>query len=145
VIGTILEAIRTGHVRSAHDCSEGGLAVAIAESCMGDRAHPTGATIDLTGWGTLASRALLFGEAQGRIVVSTAHADAVLAIAQRHGVPARVIGTVAPAAAGLRITTAQGTLTTSIDRLATAYHEAIPRAMARAAAETVTETAGGTR
>jgi len=145
LIGTILEAIRAGQVRSAHDCSEGGLAVAIAESCMGDRARATGASIDLTAWGELSTRALLFGEAQGRIVVSTAHPEAVLAIAKRHGVPAQVIGAVTAAGEGLTITTAHGTCTATIDRLASAYHEAIPRAMARAAAETVTETGGGTR
>ena len=108
---------------------------------MGDRARPTGARLDLTAWGALPLRALLFGEAQGRIVVSTAHAEAVLAIAQRHGVPARVIGQVTAADQGLTIAAAQGRCTSTIDRLATAYHEAIPRAMARAAAETVTETA----
>jgi phosphoribosylformylglycinamidine synthase len=90
-------------------------------------------------------RALLFGEAQGRIVVSTAHPEAVCAIAARHGVPARVIGSVTTADRGLSLATSQGRWTAPIDRLAPAYHEAIPQAMARAAAETVTETAGGTR
>ncbi|MEK0430759.1 MAG: hypothetical protein RL139_563 [Gemmatimonadota bacterium] len=141
LITTILESIRAGHVRSAHDCGEGGLAVALAESCMAERDRTTGASVDLGAWGHLPTRALLFGEAQGRIVVSTAQAEAVLAIAARHGVPARVIGSVTGAATGLRIATATGTLDAPITRLSEAYHEAIPRAMSRAAAEAVT--AGG--
>ena len=65
----------------------------------------------------------------------------MLALAARHGVPARVIGTVTAPGEGLRIATASGTLAASLDQLGEAYHEAIPRAMARAAAEAVT--AGG--
>lgn len=141
LIDTILEAIRAGLVRSAHDCGEGGLAVALAESCMAERDRPMGATVDLGAWGHLPTRALLFGEAQGRIVVSTARADEVLTVAARHGVPARVIGSVTDASSGLRIATATGTLQTPIARCSTAYHEALPRAMSRATAEAVT--AGG--
>src|SRR5205085_1978614 len=37
-IDALLEAIEAGAVRSAHDCSDGGLAVALAECCMMDRA-----------------------------------------------------------------------------------------------------------
>ncbi len=138
LIDTVLAAIRRGHVRSAHDCSEGGLAVALAECCIADRAAPMGATVDLGAWPALTTRALLFGEAQGRVVVSTANADTVIALAKQHGVPARVIGTVTDAASGLRITTGATKLAASTDRLIEAYHEAIPRAMARAAAEAVT-------
>jgi len=47
LIDALLEAIRAGHVRSAHDCSKGGIAVALAESCMADREKTTDATIDL--------------------------------------------------------------------------------------------------
>lgn len=148
LIDALLEAIRAGHVRSAHDCSEGGLAVALAECCMADRARPTGAAVDLSGWGGLPLRALLFGEAQGRVVVSTPVPAALLAIATRHGVPARTIGTVREAKEGLDIVVRNQRLTAPIARLAEAYHEALPRAMARAAAEAVREDpalAGGSR
>src|SRR5512132_1836343 len=97
VVETLLEAIRDGTVRSAHDCAEGGLAVALAECVMMDRARPTSARVNLTPWRALPRRALLFGEAQGRVVVSTPDAAAVLAIASRHGVPARAIGEVTAA------------------------------------------------
>jgi phosphoribosylformylglycinamidine (FGAM) synthase-like enzyme len=137
LIAALLESIRSGLVRSAHDCSEGGLAVALAESCMSDRERPTGATVDLGAWASLPARALLFGEAQGRVVISTAKAEQVLAVAKAHGVPARVIGTVAAASAGLTITAGTTRLAITTDRIIDAYHEALPRAMSRAAAEAV--------
>lgn len=147
LITALLEAIRAGHVRSAHDCSEGGLAVALAECCIADRERPMGARIDLSSWSALPLRALLFGEAQGRVVLSTAHAAAVLRIAEAHGVPARVIGDVSDATFGLRITVGERVVFAPEARLSDAYHEAIPRAMARAAAEAVSgdlAMAGGT-
>ena len=55
---------------SAHDCSEGGLAVAIAECCFSSLNHEaSGATIELTSDG-LSREALLFGESPSRIVIS---------------------------------------------------------------------------
>ncbi len=65
--------IHSGAVKSAHDCSEGGLAVALAECCLSQQiARETprliGAQVDLTGvQGAQGVRldALLFGEAQG--------------------------------------------------------------------------------
>src|SRR5690606_1348943 len=74
----LLESIRAGKVRSAHDCSEGGLAVALAECCVADRTRPMGAMVDLSAWASLPQRALLFGEAQGRVLLSTADSAAVL-------------------------------------------------------------------
>jgi phosphoribosylformylglycinamidine synthase len=131
LIDALLESIRAGHVRSAHDCSEGGLAVALAESCIADREHAWGADVDLSAWANLPVRALLFGEAQGRVVLSTATPEPVLAIAARHGVPARVIGRVTEPTGGLRIATGTVTLEAPLPRLVEAYHEAIPRAMTR--------------
>lgn len=139
LIDTLLESIRSGHISSAHDCSEGGLAVALAESCMGDRHAPQGAQIDLSEWNDIPLRALLFGEAQGRVVVSTSSPDDVVRTAQSKGVPSRVIGTVKDSSDGLTIKVGSKTISVSIDRLSDAYHYAIPRAMARAAAEAITE------
>lgn len=137
LIDAVLEAIRAGLVSSAHDTSEGGLAVALAECCIADRNRPMGASVDLSAWDALTTRALLFGETQGRVILSSAHADAVLAIAKHHGVPARVIGEVADAEQGLRIKTRKASLSISAERMIDAYHEALPRAMSRAAAEAV--------
>jgi phosphoribosylformylglycinamidine synthase len=97
-----------------------------------------GADVDISAWQSLSTRGLLFGETQGRVIVSSAKADAVLAIAKKHGVPAQIIGTVTAAAQGLHINTGPSALSISAERMITAYHEALPRAMSRAAAEAVT-------
>lgn len=94
-----------------------------------------GAAVDLDGWSALPDRALLFGEAQARILVSTANATAVLEIAARHGVPARRIGTVRAASGRLQITTPSRQVDVVLDELARAYHGAIPRLMAPAPSE----------
>jgi phosphoribosylformylglycinamidine synthase len=135
-IDALLESIRADIVGSAHDCSEGGLAVALAECAMGNREQPMGAEIDLGVWSSLPLRALLFGEAQARIIVGTTDPARVLEIAARHGVPARRIGTVRASSDTLTITVGDRTIHAPLERLARAYHEAIPRIMSRAAAET---------
>ena len=60
-------AIRNGWVRTAHDCSEGGLAVAVAEMCIGGR---VGAWIDIDGTGAGDMWGRLWGESLARIVVA---------------------------------------------------------------------------
>ncbi|MFI5250597.1 MAG: phosphoribosylformylglycinamidine synthase subunit PurL, partial [Gemmatimonadales bacterium] len=129
----LLAAIRAGAVRSAHDVSDGGMAVAVAECCIGDAERLAGADVDLSAWSTLPLRALLFGEGQGRIVVSTTDAPVVLAMAGERGVPARQIGTVRPGARELRIAIGGTRIAVSLERLAAAYHGAIPNAMGPAA------------
>jgi phosphoribosylformylglycinamidine synthase len=133
LVDCLLDAIRSGVVRSAHDCAEGGLAVALAECVMMDRAQPTSARVDLSHWRALPARALLFGEAQARIIVSTPDPSAVLAIAARHGVPARAIGEVTGASEAFTLTTGGVALSAPVAALAEAYHEAIPRIMSRTA------------
>jgi phosphoribosylformylglycinamidine synthase len=64
-----LRAAENGLLRSAHDCSDGGLAVALAECCFSSLNREVfGAEIDLTGEYDLATR--LFSETPSRIVVS---------------------------------------------------------------------------
>jgi phosphoribosylformylglycinamidine synthase len=89
-----LEAIRQGIVRSAHDCSDGGLAVAVAESCMAGEGSSIG--VDLELGESIRPDALLFGETQSRIVLSLKDADwpALQAIAASHRVPLRPLGKV---------------------------------------------------
>jgi phosphoribosylformylglycinamidine synthase len=134
LVEALLEAIRGGHVASAHDCSDGGLAVALAECCIADAEAQVGADVDLSPWSGLALRALLFGEAQGRVVVSSPEAADVLAIARRHGVPARQVGTVRARSGALRVTVGSRSFAAPLERLADAYHGAIPRAMTRSVA-----------
>jgi len=87
----VLAAIRRGFVAAAHDCAEGGLAVAIAESAV---AGKIGAVVDVP----LAERAdySLFAESQSRIILSFTpeNADALAALAAEMEVSYRVIGTV---------------------------------------------------
>ena len=63
-----LELIQKGLIQSAHDCSEGGLAIAVAESCFSAKEKALGATLELES--TLRGDALLFGETQSRIIIS---------------------------------------------------------------------------
>ncbi len=62
-----LRWIREKRIASAHDCSEGGLAMAVAESCFSGP-RPLGAHLNLHS--SIRPDALLFGESQSRIVVS---------------------------------------------------------------------------
>ncbi|MEP7087066.1 MAG: phosphoribosylformylglycinamidine synthase subunit PurL [Gemmatimonadota bacterium] len=134
-IDALLDAIRAGAIRSAHDCSDGGLAVALAECCVADVEGTIGAEIELSKWSALPLRALLFGEAQARIIVSTQESAAVLDLARKHGVPARVIGHVRGRAKGFTIRIGERVIRTPLDRLARAYHDAIPNIMNASIAE----------
>ena len=89
----VLAAIEQGLVESAHDCSEGGLAVALAESCITNK--KIGAQINLE-YGSIRKDALLFGETQSRIILSAKQNDAkkILQLAKKNRVPASVIGKV---------------------------------------------------
>jgi phosphoribosylformylglycinamidine synthase len=91
----ILKAIREGVVQSAHDCSDGGLSVALAECCICASDARRGAVVRLP-LDTLRRDALLFGESQSRVVLSVKPelADQVLNRAWDSGVPAMKIGTV---------------------------------------------------
>ncbi|MBI3002939.1 MAG: phosphoribosylformylglycinamidine synthase II, partial [candidate division NC10 bacterium] len=86
-------AIRSGLVRSAHDTSEGGLAVALAECCIPVEGEPIGFSGSLPG--ALRPEAAFFGESQSRIVVSVRprQGPALEALARRHGVPCTLLGT----------------------------------------------------
>jgi phosphoribosylformylglycinamidine (FGAM) synthase-like enzyme len=144
--------IYSGVVKSAHDCSEGGLAVALAECCISQQiARETprliGAQIDLTslanvpdaaaekaavasqGAAPLRLDALLFGEAQGRVIISVAGLNAakVLAQAKILGVAARRLGTVGGAT--LQIKTPGTTLSNDVSELHDLWWNAIARAM----------------
>ncbi|MFN2577148.1 MAG: phosphoribosylformylglycinamidine synthase subunit PurL [Pyrinomonadaceae bacterium] len=64
-----LRAAQNGFLRSAHDCSDGGLAVALAECCFSSLNHDAcGAEIDITGEHDVATR--LFSESPSRIIIS---------------------------------------------------------------------------
>jgi phosphoribosylformylglycinamidine synthase II len=90
-----LAAAEAGLLRSAHDCSDGGIAVALAECCFSSlNRHGIGANISLPG--SLPVTTLLFSESPSRIIISfavSARAE-IESIAQRENCPLTVIGEV---------------------------------------------------
>ena len=88
-----LEAIKSGIIKSAHDLSDGGLAVCISESLISST-KDLGAKINLTR--KLRSDELLFGECQSAIVVTVEEDNLIelVKIAQSHDIPTQSIGKV---------------------------------------------------
>jgi phosphoribosylformylglycinamidine synthase len=88
----MLSAIRSGLISSAHDCSEGGLAVALSECCIENK---FGAQITNLN-ANIRADAELFGESQSRIVISCSQQNAakVEESARKYQVPFKVIGKV---------------------------------------------------
>jgi phosphoribosylformylglycinamidine synthase subunit PurL len=135
--GWIAQAV----IKSAHDCSEGGLAVALAESCISQQvARETprliGAEIDLTAMtaaqngGAFRTDALLFGETQSRIVVTTSAQLAVKVLGQAKalGIPAAQVGRVG--GNELKIKTPSADLVWPLAELHDQWWNSIARAMA---------------
>jgi phosphoribosylformylglycinamidine synthase II len=120
-----LEMIKTGMVKSAHDCSEGGLAVALTECCIASKDH-LGAHIDLNQ--KIRPDALLFGESQSRIIISLNEKglSVIEKIASKYQVPFTVIGKVG--GENLKI---GGMIDSPVEKLADAYDKAIERIMGR--------------
>jgi len=133
VQSAVLALIRAGLVKSAHDCSEGGLAVALAESCIGGK---LGATVELPSGPALdkypahaARAALLFGESQSRIILSVApeNADRVLAELATANIPHSRLGTVGGEA--LTITAHKATLSSALSKITPTWSDSIAKAM----------------
>jgi phosphoribosylformylglycinamidine synthase len=132
---TLIGLIQSGLVKSAHDCSEGGLAVALAECGISQliaRGTPRliGAKIDLTAKTGVRLDALLFGETQSRVIITCQPQMAVKVVerAKLMGVPAIQIGKVG--GEELTIKTVQGEFSVLTSELHDAWWNAIARAMA---------------
>lgn len=120
-------------LRSAHDCSEGGLAVALAEAVVGGPYVPgsLGASLDLTGYAPdVPMDGLLYGEDGARAVVSCSQAAArpLIALADQHGVPVFRAGLV-ESAGTLELQVGPHLFHWSTDALRRIYFDAIPRRM----------------
>lgn len=96
-----LEAAEAGWLRSAHDVSEGGLAVCLAECCL---LGPRGRGCDVRLEDPFPTDVLLFGETQSRIVVTVREKDLgkLKAAVRRARVPATVLGRVGGSALVIR-------------------------------------------
>jgi phosphoribosylformylglycinamidine synthase len=117
-----------GLAMSAHDCAEGGLAVALAESAINSE---TGPGVDVVLQEGIDTAGLLFGEGQGRIVVTckAGSESRLLEIAADRGVPAKVIGEVtADGTFNIQVSESARISTTTAE-LADIYNNAIPRLM----------------
>ncbi len=126
VQSAVRDAIRAGLVKSAHDCSEGGIAVTLAESCM---AGGIGADVHLDD--ELHPAASLFGETQSRIVVTVAEdaAEPFVALLGERQVPYAVLGTVG----GERLVIGEK-LDVSLDEMRDAFEPALASLVAGAVA-----------
>ncbi len=122
-LGRLLRSlVAQGHLRTAHDLSEGGFLIALAEACFGRR--PMGARVDVSMAG-----ADLFSETQGRalVAVSPAVLEEVLEAARTMGVPAREIGeTGGP---DLVLKSGGEVLSTPVARLHEVWSTALPKAL----------------
>ncbi len=89
----VMQAIRKGFVKSAHDLSEGGLAVAVAECCMSG-SKIFGAEISLSL--PFCADAILFGESQSRVILSVdrKHKEKILDLAKALNSPIEQLGEV---------------------------------------------------
>jgi phosphoribosylformylglycinamidine synthase II len=95
LIALLTETTAAGLVKSAHDCSDGGLAIALAECAFDTNGIGFDVNVPRPVRAEFASTAgALFGESASRAVVSVGATDlpALLRLAAKHGVPATTIG-----------------------------------------------------
>jgi len=124
---TLRTAIARGLIRSAHDCSEGGLAVAIAEACFSaDGLLGANVAINQT---ILRPDELWFGESQSRVVVSVAasRAEELVALFQSAGLPYTFLGVVG--GSDLVLSSPGQTLRWPVADLFDSWYNSISRAM----------------
>jgi phosphoribosylformylglycinamidine synthase len=128
--------IRKGVVKSAHDCSEGGLAVALAECCMSG-GEKIGARICLPQMGGSSSLAIqrldvsLFNESQSRIAVTVPSeaSDLVQQEAAQAGIELTRLGSVG--GSELAIEGPEGTLSWPLDQLHEAWYSSVALALSQ--------------
>lgn len=119
---TCLEMIHADLLASCHDCADGGLAVALAECCIGADRGLDASTLAIGG----RLDAALFGEAQSRFVVSCqpGRVDDLIAIARRNGVTLSQLGVIG----GERLIIGQY-VDILVAELANAYESGLPSAL----------------
>lgn len=119
---TVLEAIVSGLVESAHDLSDGGLAIALAESCISGH---VGAKVNLSS--QLKAESYLFSESQSRVILSVnaKNVEKVKNIASRNNILCEMIGEVAADSLEINYQKKQ-VVNLSVDKLTKAWEETIP-------------------
>jgi phosphoribosylformylglycinamidine synthase len=127
---TCLEAAETGLLESAHDCSDGGLAVAIAECCFSSlNREAVGAELEMTE--PLSTTSQLFSESPSRIVISfdAAHLEVIEALAARNQVPFSVLGETGGANLIIK-TNGEVAVDRTVAELESAWRNALPQKLA---------------
>jgi phosphoribosylformylglycinamidine (FGAM) synthase-like enzyme len=118
----LLECIRNGLITACHDCSKGGIAVALAEMALvADR----GASVDLRSLprDQMRDDELLFSESNSRFLVATNTPKQVLASMRAHMIPAAAIGEVH--GTSLSLTMPHNEFELSLDRMRVAYENSL--------------------
>jgi phosphoribosylformylglycinamidine synthase subunit PurL len=118
----VVEMIQAGLIDSAHDCSEGGIAVTLAESSL---AAGVGAKIDMSGQ-ELPLEFVLFGEDASRVVISCdpANLPGIQQIAGKYGISAELIGETTSENLGIKID-GKVVVSSTISELRNAYENAL--------------------
>jgi len=129
-IRMVSEAIRKGYVTAAHDCSEGGLAIALAEMSIKGN---LGSTVNLEAIPhehVMRPDEILFSESSARFVLTTPEKQThkLLSLARKRDVAAAKIGEVSPA--GFKIMAEDKVvISCSVERMRDAWQTAIPKLM----------------
>jgi phosphoribosylformylglycinamidine synthase len=127
VQAVVLALIQQGWVKSAHDCSEGGFGVAMAECCIsGDQR--IGASVDFGHWPERLDQ-ILFNESQSRVILTVGpeNAEAAEAVCTAAEIPFSRIGEVG--GSDLTISTQRESLRWGVAELYQAWYASIERAM----------------
>jgi phosphoribosylformylglycinamidine synthase len=126
-----LEAAEAGLLTSAHDCADGGLAVALAESCFSSLGKDgIGADIDVAAAGSLTPTALLFSESPSRIIISfdPEASETIRQIASTHDAPLAIIGKVGGTELGISVD-GQPAINASVADLESTWRNALSKSL----------------
>jgi phosphoribosylformylglycinamidine synthase len=134
LVDLLVAGAERGLFHSAHDCSHGGLGVALAEVAMGGPYQDAGfgLDVDLTAYcAPLTAHELLYSESHARAVITCAaeRAPAVEVLARELGVPVQRAGTAGPRDGTFRVSLRDDTIAEPVARLREVYFSAIPRRM----------------
>ncbi|NBE82522.1 phosphoribosylformylglycinamidine synthase subunit PurL [Micromonospora rubida] len=121
----LAEAVRVGHLSSAHDLSDGGLAQSLVESCLRRGVGAQIAVPEHFAGGSMPF-VFLFSESAGRVLVSVprGHEKAFTALCAERGVPWELIGVTDQAGGALEV---RGQFRIGLDELRTVHGATLPR------------------
>jgi phosphoribosylformylglycinamidine synthase II len=119
---TVLECIRSGLITACHDCSQGGIAVALAEMAL---ASHKGGSVDLSSLprDRMRDDELLFSESNSRFLVTTNAPKRVLELTHRRMIPAAGIGEVGGSSVNLALP--HNELELGLDKMRAAYEDSL--------------------